>query len=110
MRDHEHPILPRACEYEIIGLRLEREPPDGIEPFLDLTLRRGSQRRVLRFWSPQNLEVKRGGPIMTHGLVIYDIRSRGLDGLNVEVDDYENTEGKVTFVARAVEELPASAG
>src|SRR6476646_10186057 len=110
MRDPEHPILPGACEYEIIGLRLEREPPDGIEPFLDLTLRRGQQRRVFRFWSPQNLEVERGGPRMTHGLVIYDIRARGWDRLDVEVADFENTEGGVSFFARAVEELPVAAG
>jgi hypothetical protein len=101
MRDPEHPILPGACEYEIIGLRLERQPPDGIEPFLDLTLRRGQELRLLRFWSPQNLEVTGGGPTMTHGLVIYDIRARGLDRLTVEVDDFE--EGTVRFFARAVE-------
>ena len=106
MRDPEHKILPRAFEYEIIGLRLEREPSDGIEPFLDLTLRRGQQRRVLRFWSPQNLEVERGGPTMTHGLVIYDIHARGRERLAVEVDDFEASNGTVKFVARAVEELP----
>jgi hypothetical protein len=110
MKDPEHAILPRAFEYEIIGLRLEREPSEDVEPYLDLTLRRGQQRRILRFWSPQNLEVERGGPTMTHGLVIYDIRARGLDRLTVEVDDFEASDGKVRFVARAVEELSATAG
>jgi hypothetical protein len=47
---------------------------------------------------------------MTHGLVIYDIRARGLDRLTVEVDDFEASDGKVRFVARAVEELSATAG
>jgi hypothetical protein len=110
MRDPEHSILPKAFEYEIIGLRLDREPIDGIEPFLDLTLRRGQHRRVLRFWSPQNLEIERGGPTMTHGLVIYDIRGRGLERLGVEVDDFEGNHGRVSFVARAVDELPVTAG
>ena len=104
MRDPEHPILPGACEYEIIALRLEREQAEDMEPYLDLVLRRGQQRRVLRFWSPQNLEVARGGPTMTHGLAIYDIRARGLDQLSVEVDDFEDR--NVSFVARDVEELP----
>ena len=103
-----HSILPRAFEYEIVGLRLEREPFDGSEPFLDLTLRRGQERRVLRFWSPQNLEVERGGPTMTSGLVIYDIRARGLDRLGVEVKDFEASHGRVSFVARIVEERPAT--
>ena len=79
-----------------------------MEPFLDLILRRGQERRVLRFWSPQNLEVERGGPTMTHGLVIYDIRARGLERLTMEVDDFESSDGKVSFVARAVEELSAT--
>ena len=34
-KDPEHSILPRAFEFEIIGLRIEREPLDGGEPFLD---------------------------------------------------------------------------
>jgi len=41
--------------------------------------------------------------------VIRDIRARGLEGLAVEVADFEATHGKVTFVARAVEERPTAA-
>jgi hypothetical protein len=103
--DPLHPVLPRSFEYEIIGVRLEREPLDEIEPFLDLTLRRGDERRVLRFWSPTNLEIERGGPVMTSGFVIYDIRARGWSGLGVQVDDVEPTPGAVRFYARAVEEI-----
>ena len=36
--DRDHPILPDAWRYEIVGLRLELEPEDGREAFLDLTL------------------------------------------------------------------------
>lgn len=108
--DPEHPILPRAWEYEIIGIRLEREPYDGSEPFLDLRLRKGTERRLLRFWSPCELEIERGGPCMTSGLVIRDIRARGLDGLGVMVSDFEASPGSVEFLARTVEAISEEAG
>ncbi len=101
--DVEHSILPRAFEYEIVGFHLEREPVDEQEPYLDLVLRRGADRRVLRFWSPVDIEIERGGPTMTSGLVIRDIRRRGIEKLGVRVDDFEGTQGAVRFSARAVE-------
>ena len=104
-QDPDHPILPQAWQFEIIGLRLEKDPLEGGEPFLDLTLRRGTGRRMLRFWSPSDLEVERGGPTMTSGLVIRDLRDRGLDGVGVKVDDFEASSGSVRFVARSVEEV-----
>jgi hypothetical protein len=70
--DFEHPILDSSWDYEVVGLRLEKEPTEEIEPFLDLTLRRGSERRTFRFWSPSELEIERGGPLMTGGLTIFD--------------------------------------
>jgi hypothetical protein len=106
--DPEHPIVARAWEFEIVGLRLDKAPVDESEPFLDLTLVRGEERRILRFWSPADLEIERGGPVMTHGLMILDIRARGLDRLGVRVDDFEGCRGSVRFVARAVEEVFAS--
>jgi len=51
----EHEVLPNAISYAIVALRIEREPKDGSEAFLDLTVRRGTERRQLRFWSPQEL-------------------------------------------------------
>src|SRR5664279_2114219 len=35
-QDPEHPILPEAWRYEIVGFRLERAPEEWGEPFLDL--------------------------------------------------------------------------
>jgi GNAT superfamily N-acetyltransferase len=102
-QDAEHPILPRAFEYEIVGLYLEREPVDEQEPYLDLVLRRGAERRILRFWSPVDIEIERGGPTMTSGLVIRDVRRHGLEKIGVRVDDFEGTQGAVRFSARAVE-------
>ena len=48
----DHPILPMAWEYRIVGLRLELAPADADEPCLDLTLQKGQDVRRLRFWSP----------------------------------------------------------
>ena len=105
--DPNHPILDRAWQYEIVGLRLEKEPLDGGEPFLDLALRSGRERRMLRFWSPADLEIERGGPTMTSGLAILDVRARGLEQIGVMVTDFEAGNGSVRFVARAVEDLTA---
>jgi len=108
--DAEHSILPKAFQYEVVGLRLERDPVDGGEPFIDLVLRRGTERRVLRFWSPQELEIERGGPVMTSGLIIRDIRRRGLERLGVQVDDCEASPGAIRFLARSVEERLEATG
>lgn len=103
--DPDHAILPEAWRYEIVALRLERAPEDGIEPFLDLTVRLGDARRTLRFWSPADVELERGGPCMTSGLTVKDLRSRGLDRVGVKVDDFEASGGALRFVARSVEAL-----
>jgi hypothetical protein len=104
-QDPEHPILPEAWRYEIVGFRLERAPEEGGEPFLDLTLMYANNRRTLRFWSPDDIEIERGGPRMTSGLVIKDLRAPGLEDAGVRVDDFEGSTGAVSFVARAVEAL-----
>ena len=106
-QDPNHPILDEAWQYEIVGLRLQKEPFDGGEPFLDLALRSGRERRLLRFWSPADLEIEKGGPTMTSGLAIVDVRARGLEQIGVMVTDFEMSHGAVRFVARAVEDIAA---
>ena len=104
-QDPDHPILPEAWRYEIVGLRLERAPVDNGEPYLDLTLQHSGLRRTFRFWSPSDIEIERGGPCMTSGLAIKDLRGRGLYDTGVKVDDFEASVGAVRFVARTVEEV-----
>jgi len=104
-RDSRHPILPESWTWEIVGLSIQREPSDAAEPYLDLTVKRAGVTRRLRFWSPQDLVVEEGGPTMTSGLEILDVRSRGLDRLGVRVSDFEGSPGAVRFWARAVEEI-----
>jgi len=106
----DHPILPRAWEYRIVGLRLELTPVDADEPYLDLTLQKGPEVRRLRFWSPVDLEVERGGPSMTWGFVIRDVRSRGMEGIGLEVNAFEGSNGAVRFAARDVENIPSERG
>ena len=99
--DRDHPVLPDAWRYEIVGLRLELKPEDESEPFLDLTLELDGKRRTLRFFSPQSIEIEEGGPVSA-GLKILDVSHRELDRLRVRVDDYEMSSGSLRFWARDV--------
>jgi len=101
--DPDHPILAQPWRYTITGLHYER-PEDGSEPFLDLTLERGPERRKLRFLGPQELQIEKGFP-HAPGLVILDVSARGLDRLTVRVDDYEASSGGIRFWARSVHEV-----
>ena len=107
-----HPILPDAWRYEIVALALVLAPEDGSEPYLDLELRPregiAGPRRRLRFLSPQELEIERGGPV-SGGLTILDVSARRLDRIGVRVDDFEAAPGSLRFWARAVEDLTAGA-
>jgi hypothetical protein len=102
--DPEHPILADAHTWEIVGFNLQKDPVDQGEPYLDLTVRRDRELRVLRFWSPRDVEIQKGGPAMTHGLSIVDVSSRGLEGIGVRVCDFEASPGSVSFWARTVED------
>jgi hypothetical protein len=99
--DRDHPVLSDAWRYEIVGLRLELAPENGGEPFLDLSVRREGERRTLRFFAPQLLEIEEGGPV-SGGLKIIDVSGRQLDGLSVRVDDFEAATGSLRFWARDV--------
>jgi hypothetical protein len=100
--DPEHPALPHPEQYDIVRLHLDLSPESGAEPFLDLTFQRGRSVRVLRFGSPRNLVLDKEGPT-TLGMVILDVSGRQLEDVGVCVDNYEDTLGRLTFVARAVE-------
>jgi hypothetical protein len=109
-QDPDHAILPDAWKWEIVGLRVELDPLDEVESYLDLTLRLGHDRQILRFWSPRDLCIEAGGPRMTHGLMILDVSARSLEGIGVRVDDFEASSGSVRFIARCVVRHDAVAG
>lgn len=103
-RDPEHPIIDCPGQYRIAQLHLDAGLEGG-EPYLDLVLVRENERKTLRFLSPQNLQIERGFPEPTTGMVILDVRRRQLDGLAVWVTDFEASSGKIEFWAREVVDL-----
>ncbi len=102
--DPNHAIIDRPFEYRILSMRYSTRR-DGQEPFLDLEVCRGEVIRRLRFWSPQELEIEKGFPEPTGGMVILDVRSRQMEGLGVRVSDIEASWGSITFWARDVVDL-----
>lgn len=96
-----HPIIEKPWEYELIALNWQQQPEDSSEPYVDLTFRKGPIVRRLRFLSPQNLRIGEGFPT-TSGLCIEDISYRQLDGIRIEVRNFENSGGCPEFMARAV--------
>lgn len=101
-RDPDHPILAEAWKHELVGFHY-----DGLadEAFLDLVLRHAETKAVrrLRFFSPADLRIR--NPLMNWGLAIRDVRARQMEGIGVEVYNFENDEGPVEFFARDVAEL-----
>lgn len=103
--DNFHPILERSWEYEVVSVCFRQSLNDEFEAHLDLTLRNDKDVRHLRFFSPQDIEIEKGFPIKTGGFSIYDVSARGLEKLNIRVDDFEASFGAIRFWARKVEEI-----
>jgi hypothetical protein len=102
----QHPILVEPWTYELE--RIDWRPSPAIaESFLDLTFRRGSERRRLRFLSPTQVKVDQGFCGQSYGLAIHDIRRRGWDGVRIEVVNFESAPG-ITFYAADVVDLDQS--
>jgi hypothetical protein len=105
--DPDHPIIERPWEYEIVGLCYHNERDSAPEPYIDLVLQNGRDRRCLRFLGPRDLEITGGFP-SSSGLCILDVSRRQLEGLRVWVANFENGGGCPTFWAREVVELDAT--
>lgn len=106
-RDPPHPIIKRPHEYRIVGLRYEMNWESPEESFLDLRLEKDGLVRNLRFWAPRDLKIEEGFPQPTGGMQILDVSSRQLEGVTVEVSDFEASWGDITFLARSVVDLDA---
>ena len=102
--DPPHPIIEKLYEYEIIGFSYERDPHDWHDCHFDLVLKKDKIIRRLRFLSPQNLHIGGGLPSCS-GMLILDVSQRQLEGLNVRVVNYENSEPAVELWAREVIDL-----
>ena len=74
---------------------------DSTEGYLELLLASAGSKQRLRFYSPADVHLQPPFPEVGW-LQIFDIRSRGLEGLNVLVSDGEMGLA-IRFLARAVE-------
>lgn len=104
-RDSDHPIIEKPWQYQIVEFQYHIEPNDCEESFIDLYLKKENIIRHLRFLKPHNLQIEKGFPHPTGGLCILDIRNRQWDGFGVEVADFENSYGAITFLAWKVVDL-----
>lgn len=104
--DPLHPILSECWEYEVVGFSYQR-PPDGTEPYVDLTVRRDVETRTLRFWGPREIQLAQLYRLPR--IFIHDVSARGFAHLTLRVDDEASGPDAVRFWARAVEELEPSA-
>lgn len=104
----QHPIIDKPWTYELE--RIDWRPSPMIaESFIDLTFRRGDERRRLRFLSPTQVRVDQGFCGQCSGLAIHDIRKRGWDRVRIEVVNFEQDPG-ITFLAADVVDLDQSEG
>ena len=97
--DPQHPILAEAWKHEVVDFHWSHQ---GEEPFVELVLQHaesGSLRR-LRFLGAR--DVAFSGVGMNWGLDILDVSHRHLEGVGVQVGNFENSEGQVRLLARDV--------
>lgn len=102
--DPNHPILADAWDYRIVGLCFYRTLDGSEESYLDLTVQKGAVVRRLRFFNPQDIRIEEGFP-QSCGLSVIDVRARGMEGVRVQVTDFEAHGGGVRFWARDVTDL-----
>lgn len=104
-QDPQHPIIESPHQYAILAYNYERNIEDWRDSHFDLTLRKGDVTRRLRFLSPTHIRI--GDVENNGGMVILDVRRRQLDGINVEVANFENAAGTIELYARDVTDLDA---
>jgi len=104
MKDPDHPVLEAPFTYDIVDLNFHRDLDDPSSTWLDLTLQKKDVVRRLRFPKPQSIQIEEGFP-STPGLCILDVTSRQLDGITVEVGDFEAGGGALKFWAADVIDL-----
>jgi len=82
---------------------MNREIPE--KSFLDLRLEKNGLVRNLRFLEPRDIKIEEGFPQPTGGMQILDVSARQLEGITVEVSDFEASWGAITFLARSVTDM-----
>ena len=105
--DPDHPILPRPYLWELVEFSYHKDAADWLKSFIDMVFERDGQRRRLRFFGPQELEISKGLP-NSCGLRIVDVSARQLEGIRVRVRTFEPDWGIPEFWASSVIEVPNS--
>jgi hypothetical protein len=102
--DPDHPILTDPFRWELLEFTYRRDLDDWRESYIDMVFVRDAERRRLRFYAPQELEMSRGLP-NSFGLCILDVSGRQLEGLGVRVANLEQSYGAPSFWASRVVEV-----
>ena len=102
--DPDHPIFPDLFRWELTEFAYHRDPVDRRESYIDMVFERDAQRRRLRFYAPQDLEMSPGLP-NSFGMCILDVSGRQLEGLGVRVGNFEQSYGAPSFWAARVVEV-----
>jgi hypothetical protein len=100
----DNTIIKHPWEYELVEF-CYRRPDDDREPYVDLVLQKGKEKRRLRFFSPRDIQISGSSLPSPSGLSILEIRNRQLEGLGIRVESFEGSNGSPEFWARAVEEI-----
>jgi hypothetical protein len=100
--DPQHPILPDVWKHELISFRWEGE---NDERCVDLGLRHSETGVVTRLRFLGVKEVYFSDAPVTHGLEILDVKGRQLEGVAVQVSNFENSPDQVRLLARDVMKL-----
>lgn len=100
--DSDHPILAEAWKHQVISFRCEGE---GDERHVDLGLRHRETHAItnLRFLGVKDVYFSDAPD--SQGLEILDVASRQLEGVSVQVANFENAPDRVRLFARSVVKL-----
>jgi hypothetical protein len=99
--DPDHPILPEPWRWDLLEFTYRRDPDDWRKSYIDLVFTRDGEKRRLRFFAPQDVELSRG-MLSSDGLCIVDVSGRQLEGLQVRVASFEQSWRTPSFWAARV--------
>ena len=100
--DKPHTILPMSMHYQFERIDWRMYPRELAS--LDMTLRRGTERKCLRFFRPSKVFIDVEFDQSHSGLVIRDISGRGWDDVRVQVL-VDDAHGGLGFFASDVVEV-----
>lgn len=100
-----HNIIDKPFQYKIIGFIYNSFSEDNLENYIEMHLEKDYKIKRLRFHNPTKLKIEEGFPSATGGMEILDISSNGWENVNIEVGDFESSNGSIKFYAKTVIEV-----